>query len=326
MRLASLDDGTRDGRLVVVGGSGRSFARATGIASSLQGALDDWENVESALRDRAQQLDRGSVPGEPLDGVKLAAPLPRAYEWIDGSAYLNHVRLVRRARGAAVPDDLEQNPLVYQGGSGVLLGPTHPLACPPDAGLDFEGEIAVVVGDVPRGTSADRASATLRLLMVANDVTYREMVTAELRKGFGFFVSKPSTAFSPFAVTPDELGDAFRDGRAFLRLACTYNGSRVGDLETGEEMHFSFCDLVAHATATRALVAGTIIGSGTVSNVDPTHGVACLAELRTRETLSFGAPRTPYMAPGDVIRIEAFDANGRSVCGAIEQRVTSDAG
>lgn len=326
MRLASLDDGTRDGLLVVVGGTGRSFARASGIASSLQSALDDWANVEPALRDRAAQLDRGSVRGEPLDGLKLAAPLPRAYEWIDGSAYLNHVRLVRRARGAAVPDDLEQNPLVYQGGSGVLLGPTHPLAGTPDAGLDFEGEIAVVLGDVPRGTSAQRASEYLRLVMVANDVTYREMVPAELRKGFGFLVSKPSTAFSPFAVTPDELGDAFREGRAFLRLVCTYNGSPVGDLETGPEMHFSFCDLVAHATATRALVAGTIVGSGTVSNIDATRGVACLAELRTRETLSFGAPRTPYMKAGDVIRIEAFDANGRSVCGAIEQRVTSEAG
>ncbi|HXX65697.1 MAG TPA: fumarylacetoacetate hydrolase family protein [Polyangiaceae bacterium] len=326
MRLASLDDGTRDGSLAIIDASGRSFTHAEGIASSLQRALDDWSRVEPALRDRADQLDRGSIRGESLAGVKLTAPLPRAYEWIDGSAYLNHVRLVRRARGAAPPDDLESNPLVYQGGSGVLLGPADPLAWVADAGLDFEGEIAVVVSDVPRATPARRASEYFRLVMIANDVTYREMVPAELKKGFGFFVSKPSTAFSPFAITLDELGGAFRDGRAFLRLACTYNGSRVGDLLTGEEMHFSFCDLVAHATRTRALAAGTIIGSGTVSNEDATHGVACLAERRTRETLSFGAPRTPYMKPGDVIRIEAFDSNGRSVCGAIEQRVTSEQG
>lgn len=323
MRLASLDDGTRDGSLVIVDRSGGSFARAAGIASTLQSALDDWAQVEPALRARARELDRGAIPGEPLEGSKLAAPLPRAYEWIDGSAYLNHVRLVRKARGAAPPEDLERNPLIYQGGSGVLLGPADPLAFVADAGLDFEGEIAVVLGDVPRGTSALRALEYVRLVMVANDVTYREMVPAELKKGFGFFVSKPSTAFSPFAVTPDELGGSFRDGRAFLRLICTHNGSRVGELETGDEMHFSFGDLVAHATSTRALVAGTIVGSGTVSNQDPTRGVACLAELRTRETLSFGAPRTPYMRPGDVIRIEAFDSNGRSVCGAIEQRVVA---
>jgi fumarylacetoacetate (FAA) hydrolase len=323
MRIASLHDGTRDGSLVVVDGAGRSFAHARDIASSLQSALDDWPRVEPALRDRAHQLDCGVISGEPLEGRRLTAPLSRAYEWIDGSAYLNHVRLVRRARGAAPPEDLERNPLVYQGGSGVLLGPADDLLCPAGAGLDFEGEIAVVVGDVPRGTPADAAVACVRLVMLANDVTYREMVPDELKKGFGFFVSKPSTAFSPLAVTPDELGAAFRGGRVFLRLICTYNGSRVGDLETGDEMHFSFGDLIAHAATTRALVAGTIVGSGTVSNQDATHGVACLAELRTRETLSFGAPRTPYMKPGDVIRVEAFDASGRSVCGAIEQRVVA---
>jgi fumarylacetoacetate (FAA) hydrolase len=322
MRLASLADGSRDGALVVVDRRGVSFARVTDVAPSLQSALDDWPRAEAALRDRAHRLDLGAIRGEPLFGVKLAAPLPRAYEWIDGSTYLNHVRLARQARGASPPDDLETNPLVYQGGSGVLLASSDALTCSdPDAGLDFEGEVAVVVGDVPPRTPAARGAEFIRLVMLANDVTYRDLVAPELKKGFGFFVSKPSTAFSPFAVTPDELGRAFRGGRVFLRLECTYNGVRVGDLETGDEMHFSFGDLVAHATTTRALVAGTIIGSGTVSNHDAARGVACLAEMRTRETLSLGAPRTPYMKPGDVIRIEAFDADGRSVCGAIEQRV-----
>jgi fumarylacetoacetate (FAA) hydrolase len=322
MRLASIADGSRDGALVVVDGHGRTYTPAGDVAPNLQSALDDWARAEPALRERANHLDRGAIRGLALDGARLAAPLPRAYEWIDGSAYLNHVRLVRRARSAAPPDDLETNPLVYQGGSGVLSGPADALVCYDQAaGLDFEGEIAAVLGDVPRATPSARGADYVRLLMLANDVTYRELVPGELKKGFGFVVSKPSTAFSPFAVTPDELGAAFHDGRAFLRLVCTYNGVPVGDLETGDEMHFSFGDLVAHATTTRALTAGTIVGSGTVSNHDATRGVACLAERRTRETLSFGAARTPYMKPGDVIRIEAFDATGRSVFGAIEQRV-----
>jgi fumarylacetoacetate (FAA) hydrolase len=326
MRLASIADGSRDGALVVVDRRGRSFARAAAVAPHLQRALDDWTRAEPALRDLAERLERGAVRAEALEEATLLAPLPRAYEWIDGSAYLNHVRLVRRARAAAPPDDLETSPLVYQGGSGVLLGPGEPLSCPDaDAGLDFEGEIAAVVDDVARGTPAVDAARRLRLFMLANDVTYRELVPGELKKGFGFLVSKPSTAFSPFAVTPDELGGAFRSARVFLRLVCTYNGARVGELETGDEMHFSFADLVAHAATTRALVAGTIVGSGTVSNHDAARGVACLAERRTRETLAAGAPSTSYMKPGDVIRIEAFDADGRSVFGAIEQRVIGQA-
>jgi fumarylacetoacetate (FAA) hydrolase len=321
MRLASLADGSRDGALVVVDRRGRSFVRAAAIAPTLQSALDDWTRAEPALRERADQLERGVISGEVLDTATLKAPLPRAFEWIDASAYLNHVRLVRRARGASPPDELETDPLVYQGGSGVLLAPNEPLLCPDGAGLDFEGEVAVVLDDVARGASPDAAAQHVRLVLLANDVTYREMIPWELKKGFGFLVSKPSTAFSPFAVTPDELGTDFRDGRVFLRLVCTYNGARISDLETGPEMHFSFADLIAHVTRTRALVAGTLVGSGTVSNEDAARGVACLAELRTRETLSFGAPRTPYMKPGDTIRIEAFDSGGRSVFGAIEQRV-----
>jgi fumarylacetoacetate (FAA) hydrolase len=322
MRLATLRDGTRDGVLIVVDREATRFVR-TGCARSLQAALDGWEICEPELREIARGLDSQSGQGEPLDVAALSAPLPRAYEWIDGSAYLNHILLVRKARGAEPPEGLETDPLVYQGGSGVLLGPTQPLEWPgSDLGLDFEGELAVVLGDVPRGTRADDAGKHLRLMMLANDVTYRDIVPAELRKGFGFFVSKPATAFAPFAVTLDELGGAFQGGRAFLRLVCTLNGSPIGDTETGPEMHFSFLDVVAHVTKTRSLTAGTIIGSGTVSNRDARRGASCLVERRTRETLD-GAALTPYMKPGDSVRIEAFGADGRSVFGAIEQKVVA---
>lgn len=327
MRLATLRDGSRDGALVVVDRAAKRCAHAGAVAPSLQRALDDWTRCEPLLRDLEARLERGDVEARPLLADALAAPLPRAYEWIDGSAYLSHVALVRKARGAEPPEELKSDPLVYQGGSGVLLGPRDPLPLPdPAFGLDFEGEIAVVLGDVPRGTSAAGAAAHVRLLTLANDVTYRGLVPAELKKGFGFFVSKPATAFAPFAVTPDEVGGAYREGRAFLRLSCTYNGAVVGDLETGPEMHFSFLDLIAHVTRTRALTAGTILGSGTVSNHDAARGVSCLAERRARETIAGGAPVTPYMRAGDVIRIEAFDGDGssrRSVFGAIEQAVVA---
>jgi fumarylacetoacetate (FAA) hydrolase len=323
MRLATLRDGSRDGSLAVVDVNGEHLLRAADVAPDLQSALDDWERCAPLLRERAAQLDH-DPRREPLDPRALAAPLPRAYEWIDGSAYLNHVRLVRKARGAEIPPSLEHDPLVYQGGSGVLLAPTDPLVCPPgDAGLDFEGEIAVVVGDVPRGVAPEEAGRYIRLILLANDVTYRELVPAELKKGFGFVVSKPATAFSPLAVTPDELGEAFHDGRVFLRLVCTYNGAQVGNLDTGPEMHFSFYELLAHVARTRSLTAGTLLGSGTVSNADPSKGVSCLVERRTREALDAGAPQTPYMRAGDRIRIEAFDAAGRSVFGAIDQHVVA---
>jgi fumarylacetoacetate (FAA) hydrolase len=321
MRVASVADGSRDGALVVVDRTGRRFARASGVASTLQGALDDWAHAAPALRASADALERGEVAAEPVERATFLAPLPRAYEWIDGSAYLHHVRLVRRARGAALPDDLETVPLMYQGGSGVLSGATDPLLAFDGSGPDFEGEIAVVVGDVARGTTAERAVEHVRLLMLANDVTYRDWIPAELARGFGFLISKPATAFAPFAATPDELGPAFRAGRAHLRLVCTHHGADVGDLDTGGEMHFSFGDLIAHAAKTRSLVSGTIVGSGTVSNSDASRGVACLAERRAREALAFGAPRTPYLRPGDSVRLEAFSADGRSIFGAIEQRV-----
>jgi fumarylacetoacetate (FAA) hydrolase len=320
MRLATIRDGSRDGALVVVDSAGSHYALAIDVAPTLQVALDDWPRCEPRLREIAEKLERGTVAAHKVDPHRLAAPLPRAYEWIDGSAYLNHVVLVRQARGAPAPDGLESDPLVYQGGSGVLLGPTDPLILPDEGwGLDFEAEIAVVLGDVPRGVTVDDAEKHVRLVVLANDQTCRELVPGELKKGFGFFVSKPATAFGPYAVTPEELGQSFRGARVFLRLKCEFNGAVVGDLETGPEMHFSFSQLIAHITQTRAFTAGTILGGGTVSNRDPARGVSCLAERRAREVLASGASQTAYMKAGDTIRIEAFDATGRSVFGAIHQ-------
>ena len=276
------------------------------------------------LRALAADLDAGRTAGEPLDPARLAAPLPRAYEWVDGSAYLNHSRLVRKARGALPPPTLETDPLVYQGGSGVLLGPTDPIPLgDPAWGLDLEGEVCAILGDVPLGTRAAQAAGCVRLFCLANDLTFRNLVPGELEKGFGFFQSKPATAFSPFAVTPDELGPAWRDGRLHLRLDVRLNGAVLGDLDTGPEMHFSFLDLVQHITRTRALCAGTILGSGTVSNQEEARGVSCLQERRVRETIAGGAPRTPFLAAGDQVRIEARDGGGRSPFGAIEQRVVA---
>jgi fumarylacetoacetate (FAA) hydrolase len=325
MRLATLRDGTRDGTLVVVDAAACRFASARAIAPTLQLALDDWARAAPALRALSSALEADQIQGHPYDPCHMAAPLPRAYEWLDGSAYLNHIRLVRAARKADLPPGLESEPLVYQGGSGVLLGPCDPIALPDPAwGLDFESEVCAILGDVPCGTPSDRLAALepVRLLLLANDITYRNLVPAELAKGFGFVISKPATAFSPLAVTPDELGpNHFREGRAFLRLWSIYNGTPVGQTDTGPEMHFSFLDLIAHIVRTRALTAGTILGSGTVSNRDPARGVSCLAERRMLETIASGAPATAFMKRGDTIRIEAFTPEGRSVFGAIDQQV-----
>jgi len=329
VRLATLRDGTRDGALLVVGHDGRSCARAAEIAPTLQAALDDWPRAAPALAALAVRLDAGSAAAQPLDDTRLGPPLPRAYEWIDGSAFLNHVRLVRRARGATPPPTLEIDPLVYQGGSGVLLGPRDDLTlADAEWGLDFESEVAVILGDVPRGTTAAHAAPHVRLVLLANDVTLRNLVPGELAKGFGFFQSKPATAFSPFAVTPDELGGAWRDGRVHLRLRTTLKRAGgaahlVGDPDAGAEMHFSFFDLIAHAAHTRSLCAGTILGSGTVSNADPARGVSCLAELRARETIAGGAPVTPFLGAGDAVAIEMSDAGGRDLFGRMAQRVVS---
>ena len=328
MKLASLRSGGRDGELVVVRGDGQVFTPAAPVVApgraTMQAALDDWMNVAPRLGALAAALEAGTVAGQALEPRALASPLPRAYEWIDGSAYLNHVILVRKARGAAPPETLTTDPLVYQGGSGVLLGPTEDIPLgDPAWGLDFEAEVAVVLGDTPQGTRAADAAGCVRLLMLVNDITLRHLVPPELAKGFGFFGSKPATAFSPLAVTPDELGPAWREGRIHLRLRTTYNGELVGDADAGPEMHFSFFDLIAHITRTRAFTAGTILGGGTVSNADPSRGVSCLAERRARETIAGGQPITPFMKPGDTVAIEMVDDAGRSVFGRIAQRVVA---
>jgi fumarylacetoacetate (FAA) hydrolase len=322
MRLATLRDGTRDGALLVVASDGRRAARAEAVAPNLQAALDDWARAEPGLRALAAGLERGNLPAEPLDPRQLAAPLPRAYEWVDASAFLNHVRLVRKARGAEPPPTLENDPLVYQGGSGAFLGPTDDIPLDDAAqGLDFESEVAVILGDTPRGTRAAEAERLIRLFVLANDVTLRNLVPAELAKGFGFFQSKPATAFSPFAITADELGPAWRDGRVHLRLRSIYNGALIGDPDAGAEMHFSFFDLIAHVAHTRAFCAGTVLGSGTVSNPDPARGVSCLAERRAIEMIEAGKANTAFMSVGDTIAIEMRDEDGRDLFGRIEQRV-----
>lgn len=322
MKLATLRNGTRDGALIVVHPGGTSYADAKDIAPTLQAALDDWERAQPALRKLADSLAQGG--GTPLDFDKLDAPLPRAYEWVDGSAYINHIVLVRKARNAEPPETLRTDPLVYQGGSGKLLGPRDAIELPnPEWGLDFEAEVAVVLGDTPRGVKAADASQYIRLFLLANDVTFRNLIPPELAKGFGFFTSKPATAFSPFAITPDELGSAFQDGRVHLRLRSTYNGKLVGDPEAGPEMHFSFFQLIEHITKTRAYTAGTILGSGTVSNEDRARGISCLAERRMIETIENGKPTTPFMKAGDTIEIEMADASGKDLFGKISQRVVS---
>jgi fumarylacetoacetate (FAA) hydrolase len=324
MKLGTLQDGTRDGTLILASRDGSRFARAGNVAKTLQGALDEWTRVEPGLRALAEKVEAGTVETEALDVSRLHCPLPRAYEWVDGSAYLSHMVLVRRARGAEPPATLRTDPLVYQGGSGVLLAPTAPLELPnAEWGLDFEGEVCVVLGDTPRGVSKEGAAPYVRLLMLANDVTYRALVPPELEKGFGFFCSKPATAFSPFAVTPDELGAAWRDGRVHLRLSSYLNDELMGDPDAGAPMHFSFFDLIAHIAKTRGFTAGTILGSGTVSNEDPARGVSCLAERRMREVLANGAAKTPFLEAGDRVRIEMRAPGGTNVFGSIEQKVVA---
>lgn len=323
MKLASRRQG-RDGSLLVVSRDGKRCASASHIAPHLQAALDDWDRVQPELKRRFDALESGLLPGQKLSEVELCAPLPRAYEWIDGSAFINHIVLVRRARGAEPPETLLAEPLVYQGASGVLLGPNDDFRLGDERfGLDFEAEVCVLLGDTPRGTTALNAAPYVRLLLLANDWTYRHLVPPELAKGFGFFVSKPATSFSPFAVTPDELGGAFHDGRLHLALKTHLNGALVGDPNAGKEMHFSFFDLIEHVTQTRALTAGTILGSGTVSNSDPARGVSCLAELRAREIIATGQPQTPLLKAGDQVRIEMFDSLNVSVFGAISSRVSA---
>lgn len=332
MRLASLKSG-RDGRLVVVSQDLSRYADAAAVAPTLQAALDDWSRCEPSLRALAQALEDGTADAHPFDEAACASPLPRAYQWADGSAYVNHVQLVRRARGAEMPDSFWTDPLMYQGGSDGFLGPRDPIPlADPAWGCDLEGEVAVIVGDVPQGASREQALAAIRLVMLANDVSLRNLIPGELAKGFGFFQSKPASAFSPVAVTPDALGEAWRDGKLHGVLSVDLNGAPFGRADAGIDMTFDFGTLVAHAAKTRALCAGTIVGSGTVSNRGPDGGpglpiaqggvgYACLAEVRTVETIRAGAPATPFLKAGDRVRIAMYGPGGRSLFGGIDQVV-----
>jgi len=322
MKLATLKTGARDGALLVVKRDLSAWTRASDVAPTLQAALDDWDAVAPKLRARAEALEAGAAPSEPYDATKLLAPLPRAYEWVDGSAYINHILLVRKARKAAPPPDLETNPLVYQGGSGDFLAPTQDIVIRDEAwGCDFESEVAVVLGDTPMGVTKAEAERYVRLVLLANDVSLRNLIPDELAKGFGFFQSKPATAFSPVACTPDELGAAWKDGRVHLTLKTWLNGAQVGDTHAGPEMHFSFFDLVQHLAKTRRYTAGTVLGSGTVSNADRARGISCLAEQRMLETIDSGAPKTPFLKDGDRVEIEMHHPDGTSLFGRIDQRV-----
>ena len=332
MKLASLKGG-RDGRLVVVSQDLAWYADAGSIAPTLQSALDDWARAEPLLRGLAQSLEHGAVPRERFHEHEAASPLPRAYQWADGSAYVNHVALVRQARAADMPQSFWTDPLMYQGGSDGFLGPRDPIPLADEGfGCDMEGEIAVIVGDVPMGASREEGLAAIRLVMLCNDVSLRNLIPGEIGKGFGFFQSKPASAFSPVAVTPAALGEAWRDGKLHGALEVELNGAPLGCADAGIDMTFDFGTLIAHAARTRALGAGTIIGSGTVSNRGPDGGpgktiaeggvgYSCLAELRTVETLTAGAPKTPFMRRGDVVRIEMRDARRHTLFGAIEQTV-----
>jgi fumarylacetoacetate (FAA) hydrolase len=321
MKLGTLKSTNRDGKLVVVSRDNSRWLSAEDVAPSLQEALDNWDAAKPQLEKIYNELNTSKV-GNVVIQSDFHSPLPRAYEWVDGSAYINHVVLVRKARNAAPPATLETDPLVYQGGSGVFLSPTSNIPWRDDTwGLDFESELCVILGDVPMFTKSHDASKYVRLVMIANDVSLRGLIPGELEKGFGFFNSKPATAFSPFCVTPDELGESWQEGRVHLDLITKLNGTIFGRPNAGREMHFSFYDLLEHITKTRAFTAGTILGSGTVSNEDRQRGSSCLAEKRMIETIDTGKASTPFMKPGDSVEIEMFDSIGRSIFGKISQKV-----
>ena len=324
MKLASLRRGDRDGRLAVVSRDLTRCQLVPGIAPTLQAALDDWSTVQPRLAERAAALELSPTSSEVMafDPAQCAAPLPRAYHWVDGSAYVNHVELVRKARGAEMPASFWTDPLVYQGGSDDLLGARDDVPFGDTAwGIDLEAEVAVITDDVPMGTGAADAAAHIKLVMLVNDWSLRGLIPGELAKGFGFYQSKPATAFSPVAVTPDELGAAWRDSKVHLPLESRINGQVFGRPDAGTDMTFSFAQLIAHATKTRRLGAGAILGSGTVSNYDRSRGSSCLAEKRTLEQLEHGAPRTPFLKFGDRVAIEMLDAEGRSIFGALDNQV-----
>jgi fumarylacetoacetate (FAA) hydrolase len=323
MKLATFNDGSRDGQLMVVSRDLRHAQFATGVASRLQQLLDDWNFLSPQLEELYRNLNAGKArDAMPFDARACMAPLPRAVQWADGSAYLNHVTLLHRSRAADLPANLHSDPLMVQRGSDRFLGPHDEARFRKVAwGIDFEAQIAVVTGDVRIGARAEQALDGVRLLMLVNDWALRELVSGELAKGFGLVQSKPATAFSPLAVTPDELGAAWHGGRVHLRLDTHWNGRSVGRCDAGPEMAFHFGQLIAHLAKTRSVSAGSIVGSGTVSNEDRSHGFSCIAEQRALETIDRGAPTTAYLQFGDVVRIEMMGLDGQSVFGAIEQRV-----
>jgi len=322
MKLASLKSDSRDGSLAVVN---RELTRAKtvpDIAPTLQDALDDWAGVEPRLQQVYQALNAGDGESIPFAAGQAAAPLPRAYQWLDGSAYLSHVERVRKARGADMPKSLLDDPLMYQGASDVMLGPCDPVeVASADWGIDFEAEVGVITDDVEYGVSIDKAASHIKLVLLINDVSLRHLIPGELAKGFGFLHGKPACAFSPVAVTPDELGAAWLDSRLHLPLTVHWNGRLFGRANAGTDMQFNFAKLIAHAAKSRKLTAGTIIGAGTVSNYDSTAGYACIVEKRVVEILETGAAVTEFMRFGDRIRIEMQDRQGQSIFGAIEQEI-----
>ncbi len=333
MKLATLKQGGRDGTLAVVSRDLTQCQPVPGIAATLQAALDDWNRIAPQLAEVFAALNNHAARhARPFDPAQCHAPLPRAYQWADGSAYVNHVELVRRARGAALPPEFWTDPLMYQGGSDSFVGPRDPIvAVSEDWGIDFEAEVAVITGDLPIGAPPEECAQAIRLLMLVNDVSLRNLIPGELAKGFGFLQSKPASAFSPVAVTPDELGEDWRDGRVHRPMTVHLNGRLFGKPDAGTDMVFNFPQLVAHLARTREIEAGSIVGSGTVSNKQgDLHGSSverggvgycCLAEVRMYETIAGGKPATPFMRCGDRVRIEMFDRNGASLFGAIEQRV-----
>jgi fumarylacetoacetate (FAA) hydrolase len=327
MKLGSLKEGGRDGTLVVVSRDLKRAVKAAGIASTLQAALDDWSNAAPRLNALSDALNAGGAEGAfDLDVARLAAPLPRAYEFVDGSAYLPHVERVRKARGAEVPASFYTDPLMYQATSAGFLGPRDAVVVPSeDYGIDLEAEVVVVTDDVPMAATPAEASAHIQLVGLVNDVSLRGLIPGELAKGFGFLQSKPRSALSPVLVTPDELGEAWRGDKLHLPMRTWLNGRWFGEAECGVDMQFSFAELVAHAAKTRPLTAGTLVGSGTIANQDTSKGASCLAEQRTVETLRDGQPSTPFLKYGDTLRIEVTGKDGASIFGAIEQRVAGRA-
>ncbi len=333
MKLATLNDGTRDGELVVVSKDLSQFLAANPLVNTMREALDDWESVAPLLQAISDKLAQDSNAGDRFDATECMAPLPRAVQWADGSAYVNHVELVRKARGAEMPASFWEDPLMYMGAPDAMLGPRDDIeVSDEDWGIDMEAEVAVVVDDLPQGISPDEAASKIKLVMILNDISYRNLIAAELGKGFGFFQSKGPTAFSPVAVTPDELGDAWKDGMVHRPMLVFYNGEPFGKADSNIDMTFNFPRLVSHAARTRDVQAGAIIGSGTISNKDADgtpgkpiaeggKGYSCIAEIRMIETINDGAPTTGFMKFGDTVRIDMQDDDGKSIFGAIDQKV-----